>query len=729
MNIFVILIMGIMLATYQYFTSRRSSDTVLNKDELRLQAELDCMKQYHNFASTRNEYITDLKKDGIEQMSVSLKVDANNPADKNHVDYTCTGKEDIYTTKYCLNGSGRERVGCDSLIEHKTDCTDAESSSNETSPVGFHCVSTTKWKNFGDDKYLATQIIKNGINIATSINETNNSEDDNTCKGGNPKCLIKKFYANFSAISEEDHTSTPIGLVSCVNACKVLKRIELDGLNCEEGSSPVQMEDGSYVCAKSTNASPCTAHEKEYEKLEDVTSAVSSMAADNKTKYCTQDESSGKYCCAINFYAGNTNNTVSGGPNCTGNSRPNNCCPRDTIPEWQGNTNSMKWDDNITRFWTCKDQGEANNCKGKVYMKIVDERGNLITSLGNSGYVQIDNPGIIQYEQTATGGKYSCTLEQTNFMKTCKNFENTTYSFLKVTGTNYKYKGNMPITTTDNEILNEFIPLTNLSYKNVAPYSTEIWNNSDKMPTCWLVSQNNAKSAENCNPCQYATFNKNANKWTCTDYTKDEIKAGKRGDTILIGADGTSGTLVKTTAKGVKACLSTCSTEQLKKIRSGTLNGKYWGLNYNQQTKMWSCFTCDKNTHYNFLWHCSDKKDPTQNCGRDIENPNIMDERVKYKHDKPDILNNVTTAECTCDRQSDWKTNIEGKCFPYSCDDSFQIMHAGACYTKWCHGDVPSYARVGGIKEVRCGIGDTIKHPWIVFNPLKSCIYCVKPLQ
>ena len=55
MNIFVILIMGVMLATYQYFTQKRSSDIVLNKDELRLQAELTCMKQYHDYAASQNE--------------------------------------------------------------------------------------------------------------------------------------------------------------------------------------------------------------------------------------------------------------------------------------------------------------------------------------------------------------------------------------------------------------------------------------------------------------------------------------------------------------------------------------------------------------------------------------------------------------------------------------------------------------------------------------------------
>ena len=86
MNIFVILIMGIMLATYQYFTSKRSSDVVLNKDELRLQAELSCMKQYHDFASSVNESI------GTEQ---SLKGTSTNQAS-----YTCTGSDELNVQKY-----------------------------------------------------------------------------------------------------------------------------------------------------------------------------------------------------------------------------------------------------------------------------------------------------------------------------------------------------------------------------------------------------------------------------------------------------------------------------------------------------------------------------------------------------------------------------------------------------------------------------------------------------
>ena len=50
--------MGVMLATYQYFTTKRSTDVVLNKDELKLQAELTCMKQYHEFAAAHNEEYT-----------------------------------------------------------------------------------------------------------------------------------------------------------------------------------------------------------------------------------------------------------------------------------------------------------------------------------------------------------------------------------------------------------------------------------------------------------------------------------------------------------------------------------------------------------------------------------------------------------------------------------------------------------------------------------------------
>ncbi len=719
MNIFVILIMGLMLATYQYFTSKRSSDTVLNKDELRLQAELNCMKQYHNFASTRNEYI----KTNADTLFVSLKAVDNNPDDKDHVSYVCTGSdatgdEELYVTKYCINGSKNAIVTCDSLKENKSYCTDAITGDDEESAVGFHCVSTTKWKTFNNDKYLSAYIIKNGVNIATHSNTTDATEEENNAK----PYLIKGFYANFKNIEHKEGKS-PIGLVSCVNACKVLRQTELEGVNCDDGSSPVEVN-GTYVCAKSTNRSPCTAHETEYETLESIPDGA--FAKGNSTKYCTKDENSNKYCCAKNFYAGNTN--TPNGENCTGINRPSNCCPRDTIPEWQGHPNSIKWEDNSTRYWVCKDKTNLNECKGKVLMKIVDEKGTLISTLGNNGYVDVPElggkePGIIQYKQTAEGGKYYCTLDKTDFIKKCKSLESQNYSFFKVTGVDYTY--------------NESIE--NEKFNNLKDANNTIFNHPNKAPTCHLISKSNAKSSENCNPCQYAYFNKDANKWTCGDYTLADLKNGVKDNITLINQNGTDGSLVKTTAKGVSACLSTCSVDQLKKIRvEKKTNGKYWGLNYNKKTKMWGCFTCNPYTHSNSIWGCSNKADPTKNCSRDTRatanSPKevMMDENKTHTQITTNRVNNAeVTTTCNCNRRDDWQSSLEGKCIPFSCDDSYQVMINGVCYTKWCRRDNEIFTKgradVGTPNQTSCT--DVQNFPWVVYNPVKSCIYCIKPLQ
>ena len=717
MNIFVILIMGIMLATYQYFTSKRSSDTVLNKDELRLQAELNCMKQYHNFASTRNEYIKGGENINIGENSISLKTSGD--ADKDHVNYTCTGSdatgdEELYVTKYCLNGSKQAAVSCDSLKEHKADCNDSTTSNDETSPVGFHCVSTTKWKKFGNssddkNKYLSAYVIKNGVNIAKRNTNPDASEEENNTK----PFLIKGFYANFKNIEHKENY-TPIGLVSCVNACKVLRQTELEGTNCDDGSSPIEI-DGHYVCAKSTNRSPCTAHEKEFENIEPAT-LNGMFAKESPAKYCTKDISSNKYCCAINFYAGNY--YEENVKDCRGTDRPTDCCPRDTLPEWQGHPTSTEWEENTTtpytRYWICRDKNDINHCKNDVYMKIVDEKGSIITGLNGAsdGYISVADPGIIQYEQTPSGGKYKCTLNKTDFIKKCRALEDQNHSFLKVTGVDYTYDES----TAEN-------------FETIKVKDNPIFSNPNKAPTCHLISKSNAKSAENYNPCQYAYFDKNANKWTCGNYTLNDLKTNIN----LISNDGTSGSLVTTTAKGVKACLSTCSIDQLKEIRAGRINGKYWGLNYNDKTHMWSCFTCNPYSYSNSVWGCTNKINPIENCTRDTratqhdDNHIVMDISTTHTQIKPDILNAEKITTCTCNREGDWQTALYGKCVPFSCDDSFQVMINGICYTRWCRkeGDFPSHAEINTPDITKC----PTSHPWVVFNSVKSCIYCVKPLQ
>ena len=244
MNIFVILIMGVMLATYQYFTTKRSSDVVLNKDELRLQAELTCMKQYHDFAASRNE--------AEKAEVISFKGTAVGQAN-----YTCTGADTINSQKYCINSVGA-----------KIDCSD-------TVNVKEHCVSTTKWKTFSnEDKYLITQILKSGVSIIS-----------------NGKIKNKHVQLDPAPEQEQNKTNTAIGLISCIDAEKLSLQNKMLGTECEEGTYAVQKENGTIVCEAIADISPCTSHETE------VSSAKYDNCSASSSGLCCTQLISGRYCC------------------------------------------------------------------------------------------------------------------------------------------------------------------------------------------------------------------------------------------------------------------------------------------------------------------------------------------------------------------------------------------------------------------------------------------------
>lgn len=246
MNIFVILIMGVMLATYQYFTQKRSSDIVLNKDELRLQAELTCMKQYHDYAASQNEaYKTEVpnfKGTGAGQ-----------------VNYVCQGADGIQSSKYCLDSSG-----------NIADCLGTS--------IKEHCVSTTKQKKFSkDEKYLKTQILKSGVSFING----------GKIKGKSVKSV--NVGASNPGTGEE---TILIGLISCVDAEKIAAQNKMEKNNCKEGEYPIVNPDGSIGCEKITDITPCTSHEKE---VETTTLALCSSSIE-ATGECSTQLISGKYC-------------------------------------------------------------------------------------------------------------------------------------------------------------------------------------------------------------------------------------------------------------------------------------------------------------------------------------------------------------------------------------------------------------------------------------------------
>ncbi len=231
MNIFIILIMGVLFTTYQYFTAERSLDATLNKDELKLQAELNCIKQYHNFASTK----MDSPNFAEDEWGMSLKGDGPNLAH-----YSCSGSENIELYKYCINSAGAKIL-----------CTDTN--------VREHCVSTIKYKHLKQSEaYLTAQIIKAGIAIVS--NGQINSKD----------VIYKKEMPQKEASSDIIQT---IGMISCMSTEEIERKNEALNSKCGEGlyisldefGNILTDENGDPICTPLPTTSPCTAHEIETE--------------------------------------------------------------------------------------------------------------------------------------------------------------------------------------------------------------------------------------------------------------------------------------------------------------------------------------------------------------------------------------------------------------------------------------------------------------------------------
>ena len=247
MNIFVILIMGVMLATYQYFTTKRSSDIVLNKDELRLQAELTCMKQYHDYSASQNE-------------AYKTEVPNFKGTGEGQVSYTCQGAEGIVSSKYCLDSAGNI-TACSGTV------------------VKEHCVSTVKQKKFSkDERYLKTQILKSGVSIITGGKIKGKSVNSNL-QGG-------------SANQTTGEETILIGLISCVDAEKIAAQNKMEKNNCKEGEYPIVNPDGSIGCAVITDITPCTSHEEEVSE----TKLALCSSSTSVTGECSTQLISGKYC-------------------------------------------------------------------------------------------------------------------------------------------------------------------------------------------------------------------------------------------------------------------------------------------------------------------------------------------------------------------------------------------------------------------------------------------------
>lgn len=625
--------MAIMLATYQYFTAKRSSDIVLNKDELQLQAELTCLKQFHDFASSKNEFLTN-----TEANIISLKGNGENQAM-----YSCNGADDptLTVSKYCLNATGKELVNCNF---EGISCGD----SSATAP-GYHCVSTTKWKTFSkDDKYLMSQILKTGVYVSSDVL----SQEKNLY-------LVKDKGAIFSAKPEnipEGSDLRGIGLVSCVNACKVSLQIKLQGAEqCEEGQVIVPRDDGTFICAKPTDASPCTAHESE--------------ELTKKKENCI--EKNGKFCCPIDYHGGDENYCKNTDP------RPSNCCPPGTNPQW----------DSGVRFYRCTDGTEV--CQGSFPMKIVDEKGNTPDGIGPIRMVNSAATAKYQYDSISKMGNYYCHLTQSSFVDACKKFEEDypgQYSYLKVSN----ITNNTNITQDDFSTRGEAI-----------------------QPVCHLASKANAKSAENCTPCQGVEFDQLNNKWKCRDYTWNEIKTNLNGARDVVFGEN---------AKGLKTCLSTCSNAQIEKIKAGKRNGKYWGLRFDSNSKMWNCFNCKPEDTYNLIYHCNGGADiRAGKAGFDV----MAQDEVLTHTASSSIGGTSSSSSVKCNRDGNWEDSSLGKCIPFNCASEYQVQINGKCYTKWCNRNLPGFPENAEINEpTNSNCPKT--SPWMAFNRVKSCVYCVR---
>ncbi len=248
--------MGLMLATYQYFVSKRSNTGTASKEELLLQAEVNCLKQYQEFATTMNEKLKD-----TTALYTSLKGNGSNNAN-----YTCKGSDVINSYKYCIDAADNPSiVSCNTSI-------------GSPNPVAkFHCVATTRYKILNQKNiYLKSHIIKDGVSVIyvegkgkTAVNKIN----------GKPVIIGEDTNKDKNIIN------LPIGMINCVDISKINEVNKFSNVNCKAGQTSVS-KNGKLVCQDVAENSFCTAHE-------DLVSNISGR------QNCTQvSVIENKYCCA-----------------------------------------------------------------------------------------------------------------------------------------------------------------------------------------------------------------------------------------------------------------------------------------------------------------------------------------------------------------------------------------------------------------------------------------------
>ena len=244
--------MGLMLASYQYFVSKRTdSNTKLDKQELLLNANINCIKQFHEKAFTNDR--TSLANSTAYEYQEDLKTIITN-----NKSFSCQGDENISIKKYCINTAG-DNVEC--------------KQNDQISPdVAEHCLSTTTWKILNKkDMYLTSQILQKGLFIL--------KDNENKADG---KYVI--MPENKPTPANDKEQVIGIGLVSCI------KQQELSNINtlykCKEGEYALKQADNTFKCVNASNVKPCTNHENEY-------TASEAKGKENCTKI-----SEYKYCCA-----------------------------------------------------------------------------------------------------------------------------------------------------------------------------------------------------------------------------------------------------------------------------------------------------------------------------------------------------------------------------------------------------------------------------------------------
>ncbi|MDR3126620.1 MAG: hypothetical protein LBT92_03240 [Rickettsiales bacterium] len=214
MNIFIIFLMTVMLATYQFFVSKRAGDVTIDKDEKKIEVEVNCIRQIHNYAASKNETTLNLDANGRSMIGTAgVQIQSGN---------RCTGSDKIKSYKYCLN-SGLSLQECQNI-----------------GTTGLHCVATTT-----------------SMDIPPS----------------HRAFLFKRKVAEIRSgrIDGREVTraqqSDRFGMMTCAPVLKITEQKKLAGSSCRSDQFAIATENG-YVCQDIPKISQCTAHEDEYSAAE-----------------------------------------------------------------------------------------------------------------------------------------------------------------------------------------------------------------------------------------------------------------------------------------------------------------------------------------------------------------------------------------------------------------------------------------------------------------------------